>query len=74
MVVVIHQTTDTRNALLYNEQKVKEGVATYFHISFNPSGADCLKMDEKAIRQEISKMMEQMGYGSQQRLQSGTGR
>ena len=102
MVIVIHQTADTRNALLYNEQKVKEGVATYFHsantlssnpflydqnhrmkilldiesrnsrvknkclhISFNPSSADCQKMDEKAIRQEISKMMEQMGYGNQ---------
>jgi len=31
MVIVIHQTADTRNALLYNEEKVKEGVATYFH-------------------------------------------
>lgn len=31
MVIVIHQTADTPNALLYNEQKVKEGVATYFH-------------------------------------------
>ena len=31
MVIVIHQTADTQNALLYNEQKVMEGVATYFH-------------------------------------------
>ena len=31
MVIVIHQTANTQNALLYNEQKVKEGVATYFH-------------------------------------------
>jgi hypothetical protein len=31
MVVVIHQTADTQNALLYNEQKVAEGAATYFH-------------------------------------------
>ena len=31
MVIVIHQTADTRNALLYNEEKLKEGVATYFH-------------------------------------------
>lgn len=31
MVIVIHQSADTRNALLYNEQKVAEGVATYFH-------------------------------------------
>ena len=102
MVIVIHQTADTRNALLYNEQKVTQGVATYFqsantlslnpflydqnhrlktlldiesrnskvknkslHISFNPSTSDCLKMDDKLIRQEISKMMEQMGYGNQ---------
>jgi len=33
MVIVIHQTADTQNALLYNEQKVTEGVATYFHSS-----------------------------------------
>ncbi|HZK60610.1 MAG TPA: relaxase/mobilization nuclease domain-containing protein [Anaerovoracaceae bacterium] len=33
MVIVIHQTADTPNALLYNEQKVTEGVATYFHSS-----------------------------------------
>jgi len=31
MVIVIHQTADTRNALLYNEQKVTEGIATYYH-------------------------------------------
>jgi len=31
MVIVIHQTADTRNALLYNEEKLMEGVATYFH-------------------------------------------
>jgi len=31
MVIVIHQTANTQNALLYNEEKVKEGVATYFH-------------------------------------------
>jgi len=31
MVIVIHQTANTQNALLYNEQKVMEGVATYFH-------------------------------------------
>ena len=28
---MIHQTANTPNALLYNEQKVTEGVATYFH-------------------------------------------
>jgi len=30
MVIVIHQTANTQNAFEYNEQKVKEGVATYF--------------------------------------------
>ncbi|NEW81690.1 MAG: relaxase/mobilization nuclease domain-containing protein [Mariniphaga sp.] len=102
MVIVIHQTADTRNALLYNEQKVTEGVATYFHsantpslnpfifdqnhrlqillnlegdntrvknkclhISFNPSKADCIKLDDKTIRAEIGKMMDHMGYGRQ---------
>jgi hypothetical protein len=99
---VIHQTADTQNALHYNEQKVKESVATYFHsantpslnpfifdqnhrmqillkvesgntrvinkclhISFNPSKADCLKMDDKTIRSEIEKMMDHMDYGKQ---------
>src|SRR5665647_610541 len=40
MVIVIHQTADTQNALLYNETKVTEGVATFFHsgntASLNP--------------------------------------
>ena len=40
MVIVIHQCNHTRNALLYNETKVKEGVGTYFHsantLSVNP--------------------------------------
>lgn len=40
MVIVIHQSVDTRNAFLYNEIKVKEGAATYFHsantLSVNP--------------------------------------
>lgn len=102
MVIVIHQTADTRNALLYNEQKVTEGVATYFHsantlslnpflydqnhrmktlldiekcnprvknkclhISFNPSNADCLILDNRTIRLEIGQMIEHMGYGNQ---------
>jgi len=30
MVIVIHQTANTQNAFEYNEQKVTEGVATYF--------------------------------------------
>ena len=40
MVIVIHQSNDTQNAFLYNEKKVTEGVASYFHsantISVNP--------------------------------------
>jgi hypothetical protein len=40
MIIVIHQADSTRNALLYNEKKVKEGVASYFHsantLSVNP--------------------------------------
>ena len=40
MVIVIHQSNDTHNAFLYNEKKVNEGVASYFHsantLSVNP--------------------------------------
>ncbi len=40
MVIVIHQSSDTRNAFSYNEKKVGEGVASYFHsantLSVNP--------------------------------------
>ena len=40
MVIVIHQSNNTRNAFLYNEKKVNEGVASYFHsantVSVNP--------------------------------------
>lgn len=40
MVIVIHQSNDTQNAFLYNERKVQEGVASYFHsantLSVNP--------------------------------------
>ena len=102
MVIVIHQSNDTRNAFLYNEKKVTEGVASYFHsantisvnpflydqrhrwkilhdiekenprvkkkclhISVNPSNSDIQKLDDKTIRQEIDRMMDHMGYGSQ---------
>ena len=102
MVIVIHQSSDTRNAFQYNEKKVKEGMASYFHsantlsvnpfmygqrhrwkilhdiekqnprvkkkclhISVNPSGSDLLKLDDKTVRQEVDRMMEHMGYGSQ---------
>nr|MBD3623074.1 relaxase/mobilization nuclease domain-containing protein [Sunxiuqinia sp.] len=40
MVIVIHQSSDTRSAFLYSEKKVREGVASYFYsantISINP--------------------------------------
>jgi hypothetical protein len=40
MVIVIHQSVHTRNALHYNEKKVKEGLATFFDnrntLSVNP--------------------------------------
>ena len=40
MVIVIHQTVHTENALHYNEKKVKEGKAIFFHsrntLSVNP--------------------------------------
>lgn len=102
MVIKIHQTAHTENALRYNEKKVREGVATFFesrntvsvnpfmydekhrlkiladiekvnpriknkclHISFNPSTADLLKLDDKTIRAEIEKLMEHLGYGNQ---------
>ncbi len=102
MVIVIHQSSDTRNAFQYNEKKIKEGVASYFHsantlsvnpfmydqghrwkilhdiekqnprvkkkclhISVNPSGSDLLKLDDRTVRQEVDRMMEHMGYGSQ---------
>jgi len=102
MVIKIHQTAHTENAVRYNEKKVREGVATFFdsrntvsvnpfmydekhrlkiladiekvnprikskclHISFNPSTADLLKLDDKTIRAEIEKLMEHLGYGKQ---------
>ncbi len=36
-----------------------------FHVSFNPSAEDYLKLGDNIIRQEISNMMEHMGYGNQ---------
>ena len=102
MVIKIHQVASTENALMYNEKKVGEGVATFFdsrntvsvnpfmyekthrlknlldiekqnprvknkcfHVSVNPSADDYLKLGDNIIRQEISNMMEHMGYGSQ---------
>ena len=46
MVIVIHQTANTGNALLYNEKKVKEGVATFFH-SCNTKSVNPFMYDEK---------------------------
>ena len=37
MVIVIHQATSTRNALFYNERKVNEGKATFYHSRNTPS-------------------------------------
>jgi hypothetical protein len=36
-----------------------------FHVSFNPSAEDYLKLGDNIIRQEISNMMKHMGYGNQ---------
>jgi hypothetical protein len=35
------------------------------HISFNPSATDMLKLDDKAVRTEIEKLMEHLGYCKQ---------
>ncbi len=102
MVIVIHQTASTDNAFLYNEKKVEEKHATFFHsrntkainpffydkkhrlkefadieklnprvknkclhISLNPSTDDYQKLGDKIIHEEIDKLMQHMGYGSQ---------
>jgi len=36
-----------------------------FHVSVNPSAEDYLKLGDNIIRQEISNLMEHMGYGNQ---------
>jgi len=46
MVIVIHQATSTQNALLYNEKKVTEKVATFFH-SRNTLSVNSFMYDEK---------------------------
>ncbi len=46
MVIVIHQAANTGNALSYNEKKVKEGAATFFH-SCNTKSANPFMYDEK---------------------------
>ncbi len=37
MVIVIHQASSTTNAFFYNERKVKEGKATFYHSRNTPS-------------------------------------
>jgi len=37
MVIVIHQASSTANAFFYNEQKAKEGKATFYHSRNTPS-------------------------------------
>jgi hypothetical protein len=46
MVIVIHQSAHTQNALHYNEKKVKEGVATFFD-SRNTLSVNPFMYDEK---------------------------
>jgi hypothetical protein len=46
MVIVIHQSAHTQNALHYNEKKVKEGVATFFD-SLNTLSVNPFMYDEK---------------------------
>ena len=45
MVIKIHQVASTENALMYNEKKVKEGVATFFD-SKNTLSANPFMYDE----------------------------
>ena len=37
MVIVIHQASSTANAFFYNERKVKDGIATFYHSRNTPS-------------------------------------
>lgn len=53
MVIVIHQTTSTENAFLYNEKKVEEKHATYFH-SRNTKAINPFFYDKKHRLKEIT--------------------
>lgn len=53
MVIVIHQTTSTENAFLYNEKKVEEKHATYFH-SRNTKAINPFLYDKKHRIKEIT--------------------
>jgi len=53
MVIVIHQTTSTENAFLYNEKKVEEKFATFFH-SRNTKAINSFFYDKKHRLKEMS--------------------
>ncbi|MDM8161875.1 relaxase/mobilization nuclease domain-containing protein [Labilibaculum sp. K2S] len=53
MVIVIHQTTSTENAFLYNEKKVEQKVATFFH-SRNTKAINPFFYDKKHRLKEIT--------------------
>jgi len=53
MVIVIHQTASTENAFLYNEKKVEEKHATYFH-SRNTKAINPFLYDKKNRLKEFT--------------------
>ncbi len=53
MVIVIHQTTSTENAFLYNEKKVEEKHATFFH-SQNTKAINPFLYDKKHRLKEFT--------------------
>nr|WP_320153989.1 relaxase/mobilization nuclease domain-containing protein [uncultured Draconibacterium sp.] len=46
MVIVMHKSAYTENVMMYNEKKVNEGVATFFHFK-NTKSANPFNYDEK---------------------------
>ncbi|WP_319592519.1 relaxase/mobilization nuclease domain-containing protein [uncultured Draconibacterium sp.] len=46
MVIVMHKSANTENVMMYNEKKVNEGVATFFHFK-NTKSANPFNYDEK---------------------------
>ena len=56
MVIVIHQASSTANALFYNERKVKEGKATFYHSRNTPSANPFIYSVQH--RQQIFKRIE----------------
>lgn len=53
MVIVIHQTSSTENAFLYNEKKVEEKAATFFH-SRNTKAINSFFYDKKHRLKEFT--------------------